>query len=330
MSTPAPPALVCESLAKTYRAPLARGGVVALRGLDLKVRRGMTFGLLGPNGAGKTTLVKLLLAIAFPTSGRATVLGRAPGDTRAKERIGYLPENHRYPGHLTGEQLLHHFGRLSGLAGAERTRRVRALLRRVRMEEWRGVRVNKYSKGMMQRLGMAQAILNEPDLLILDEPTDGVDPIGRREIRDLLLEQRDRGATIFLNSHLLSEVERLCDRVAILKEGVLLREGEVSDLTRPRSVWQIDVRPAAPGLLESACAAVGGLRRAAPPPAHPGQTAPGAATPIESLEIPGDVPALNRAIDALRAPGVEIVSVQPRRDSLEDVFVRILEEGEPQ
>jgi ABC-2 type transport system ATP-binding protein len=330
LSTPAAPALVCESLAKTYRAPFARGGVVALRGLDLEVRRGMTFGLLGPNGAGKTTLVKLLLAIAFPTSGRATVLGRAPGDTRAKERIGYLPENHRYPTHLTGEQLLHHFGRLSGLRGAERARRVEALLRRVRMEEWRGVRVNKYSKGMMQRLGMAQAILNEPDLLILDEPTDGVDPIGRREIRDLLLEQRDRGATIFLNSHLLSEVERLCDRVAILKEGILLREGEVSDLTRPRSVFQIDVRPAAPGVLEGACAAVSGLRRAAPPPAHAGQGAPGAATPAERLELSGDIPALNRAIDALRGPGVEIVSVEPRRDSLEDVFVRILEEGEPQ
>ena len=301
------------SLAKVYRAPLARGGVMALRGLDLVVPRGRTFGLLGPNGAGKTTLVKLLLAIAFPTSGSATVLGRPPGDVRAKERIGYLPENHRYPPHLTGEQLLHHFGRLSGLRQPERSRRIEALLRRVRMEEWRGVRVHKYSKGMMQRLGMAQAILSEPDLLILDEPTDGVDPIGRREIRDLLIEQKERGATIFLNSHLLSEVERLCDRVAILKEGVLLREGLVSDLTRPRSAWQIDVRPAAAAILESVVHDLPDLR-----PAGAG------------LELSGDVAALNRGIDALRGRGVEIVAVAPRRDSLEDVFIRVLEEGEPQ
>src|SRR5207249_2880268 len=144
-----------------------------------------------------------------------------------------------------------------------------------RMEEWSGVRVHKYSKGMMQRLGMAQAILNEPDLLILDEPTDGVDPVGRREIRDLLLEQKERGATIFLNSHLLSEVERLCDRVAILKEGALLREGLVSDLTRPRSAWQIDLRPAAPGVLEGALSGLPNLR-----PEGAG------------LELSGDVPAL--------------------------------------
>jgi ABC-2 type transport system ATP-binding protein len=310
---------------------------VALSGLDLRVPAGQTFGLLGPNGAGKTTLVKLLLAIAFPTSGRATVLDRPPGDVRAKARIGYLPENHRYPPHLTGEQVLQHFGRLSGLDRKERSRRVTTLLRRVRMEEWSGVRVHKYSKGMMQRLGMAQAILNEPDLLILDEPTDGVDPIGRREIRDLLLEQRERGATIFLNSHLLSEVERLCDRVAILKDGVLMREGQVKDLTRPKSVFEIEVRQAAPGVLEAAAARVPGLSVAGPkvPGAVPGgpaarQVGDGAPPRTPRLELSGDVPALNRAIDALRSQGVEIASILPRRDSLEDVFIRVLEEGEPQ
>jgi ABC-2 type transport system ATP-binding protein len=284
---------------------------VALRGLDLAVPRGQTFGLLGPNGAGKTTLVKLLLGIAFPTSGAASVLGRPAGDVRTRQRIGYLPENHRYPPHLTGEQVLHHFGRLSGLRRAERTRRVDALLRRVRMEEWRAVRVHKYSKGMMQRLGMAQAILNEPDLLILDEPTDGVDPIGRREIRDLLLEQKERGATIFLNSHLLSEVERLCDRVAILKEGVLLREGGVSDLTRPQAAWQVEVRPAPAAALQAACGRV-----------------PGASVVQGGVEVMGDAAALNALIDALRGRGVEIVAIVPRRDSLEDVFVKVLNEGE--
>ncbi|MBI1949767.1 MAG: ABC transporter ATP-binding protein [Acidobacteria bacterium] len=284
---------------------------MALRGLDLVVPRGQTFGLLGPNGAGKTTLVKLLLGIAFPTSGKATVLGRPSGHVPTRRRIGYLPENHRYPPHLTGEQVLHHFGRLSGLGRPERTRRVEALLKRVRMEEWRAVRVHKYSKGMMQRLGMAQAILNDPDLLILDEPTDGVDPIGRREIRDLLLEQKQRGATIFLNSHLLSEVERLCDRVAILREGALLREGSVSDLTRPQAAWRVEVRPAAAEALQAACRRV-----------------PGAGVVQGGVEMSGDAGALNVLIDALRGQGVEILSVVPRRDSLEDVFVKVLNEGE--
>ncbi len=315
MSTVAPPpapVVTCERLAKTYRGALARGGVRALVGLDLAVPAGQTFGLLGPNGAGKTTLVKLLLGIAFPTSGTSAVLGRPAGDVRARERIGYLPENHRYPPHLTGEQVLHHFGRLSGLPGARRTRRVEDLLRRVRLTEWRSLRVHKYSKGMMQRLGMAQAILNDPDLLILDEPTDGVDPIGRREIRDLLLEQRARGATIFLNSHLLSEVERLCDRVAILKDGALVREGGVADLTRPRSVWQVDTRAAPPVALAGAVA-----------------RAPGARVREGGVEIEGDLPALNGLIDALRGQGVEITAVLPRRDSLEDVFVKVIEEEAP-
>jgi ABC-2 type transport system ATP-binding protein len=221
----------------------------------------------------------------------------------------------------------------------------------VRMEEWRDVPVHKYSKGMMQRLGMAQAILNHPDLLILDEPTDGVDPIGRREIRDLLLEQRERGATIFLNSHLLSEVERLCDRVAILRDGVLLREGEVSDLTRPKSVFQIETRPSSPGAVEAALERAPALRRAlttapvpgAPPvvvgtppvmsgpsPVSGSSAVSGSPQSVTRLELAGDVPTLNQAIDALRAGGVAITSILPRRDSLEDVFVRVLEEGEPQ
>ncbi len=207
--------------------------------------------------------------------------------------------------------MLHHFGRLSGLRLPERARRVDALLRRVRMEEWRSVRVHKYSKGMMQRLGMAQAILNDPDLLILDEPTDGVDPIGRREIRDLLLEQKARGATIFLNSHLLSEVERLCDRVAILNEGTLLREGSVADLTRAQAAWQLEVRPASSEALLAACRRV-----------------PGASVAEGRVQVLGDVAALNALIDALRGQGVEILAVTPRRDSLEDVFVKILNEGE--
>ena len=280
--------------------------------------RGRVFGLLGPNGAGKTTLVKLLLGIAFPSGGSATVLGRPPGSVAAKARIGYLPESHRYPAHLTGEQVLHHFGRLSGIRDPQRRPRVDELLRRVRLEEWRRVRLAKYSKGMLQRLGMAQALLNRPDLLILDEPTDGVDPIGRHEIRDLLLEQKERGTTIFLNSHLLSEVERLCDHVAILKDGRLVREGSVEELTRPSATWSVQVRGLRADLLPALGAAAPGLR------AVPGRE--GSADGW--LEISGEQAALDGAIDALRGRGIAIAAIIPRRESLEDVFVKVIGEGE--
>jgi ABC-2 type transport system ATP-binding protein len=276
--------------------------VRALQGIDL----------------GKTTLVKILLGIAFPSGGRASVLGRPPGDVRAKARIGYLPENHRYPAHLTGAQVLHHFGRLSAIREPARSQRVDGLLRRVRMEEWGTTRSIKYSKGMMQRLGMAQAVLNEPDLLILDEPTDGVDPIGRHELRDLVLEQKERGATIFLNSHLLSEVERLCDRVAILKEGRLVRQGTLDELTRRTETHEIELRGIERTALDALLASIGGLQRI--------EEAGGEG---HRLELSGDDAALNRAIDAVRAAGATIVAIKPRKDSLEDVFVKVVGENEP-
>ena len=240
------------------------------------------------------------------------MLGRPPGDVAAKARIGYLPENHRYPSHLTGEQVLHYFGRLSGMDSATRARRIEELLRRVRMEEWRRVRVSRYSKGMMQRLGMAQAILNEPDLLLLDEPTDGVDPIGRREIRDLLLEQRERGATVFLNSHLLSEIERICDRVAILKDGRMVREGRVDDLTRARSGYEILVRALKPEVVPALHAVV-----------------PDVTVKENRVEAATDEEGLNRLIDALRQRGVVITAVLPGRESLEEVFVKVIGEDDP-
>ncbi len=307
-------------------------------GLNLNVPRGCVFGLLGPNGAGKTTLAKLLLGIAFPTAGSAAVLGRPPGDVAARARIGYLPENHRYPAHLTGEQVLHHFGRLSGLRDPERTRRVDDLLRRARLDEHRKTRVRAYSKGMVQRLGMAQALLNDPEMLVLDEPTDGVDPIGRREIRDLLLERRARGTTILLNSHLLSEVERICERVLILKDGRAVREGGVEELTRPSQAYEIEARGLAPGLVETLRAQFPGLRgpfaggapvggasaggdAAGGDAAGAGGDAPGA-----RLELSGDLESLNRLIDALRAGGARIAAVRPRRESLEEVFVKVIGE----
>ncbi len=319
---PTTDALVAEGLSKTYRTGVGRRTVKALDRLDLKVPRGSVYGLLGPNGAGKTTLVKLALGIAFATEGSATVLGAPAGDVDTRLRVGYLPENHRYPPHLTGAQVLDLFGRLSCIREPERSKRVETLLRRVRMDEWRALPVRRYSKGMMQRLGMAQAILNEPDLLILDEPTDGVDPVGRQELRDLLLEQKARGATIFLNSHLLSEVERVCDRVAILKEGRLVREGSVDDLTRASSVYEIEVRVAEASRLDPLFRSVPGLRFSTEPPE------PGRDPAAQALEVTGELDTLNRAIDALRSAGVSISGVRARRSSLEEVFVKVVREGE--
>ena len=319
---PSADALVAEGLSKTYRTGVGRRTVKALDRLNLRVPRGSVYGLLGPNGAGKTTLVKLALGIARATEGSATVLGEPAGDVETRLRVGYLPENHRYPPHLTGGQVLDFFGRLSCIREPERSKRVETLLRRVRMDEWRALPVRRYSKGMMQRLGMAQAILNEPDLLILDEPTDGVDPVGRQELRDLLLEQKARGATIFLNSHLLSEVERVCDRVAILKEGRLVREGTVGDLTRPASVFEIEVRGDDAGRLEPLFRSVPGLRPSTEPPE------PGRDPAATALEVAGALDALNHAIDALRAAGVSISAVRARRTSLEEVFVKVVREGE--
>jgi ABC-2 type transport system ATP-binding protein len=307
--------------------------VRALAGLDLRVPRGAVFGLLGPNGAGKTTLVKLLLGIAFPTGGRATVLGRPPGDIEGKARIGYLPENHRYPPHLTGEEVLHYFGRLSGLRSPGRSVRVDELLRRVKLDGRRSARVRTYSKGMMQRLGMAQALLNDPELLILDEPTDGIDPIGRHEIRDILIEQAGRGTTIFLNSHLLSEVERLCTRVAILKDGHLVREGGVEELTRPANVHEVEVRGLTPEALAALQTRIPGLRIAEPAPgaaaSGPGSAAEEAAAGRLRLELRGDPEAVNRLIDALREQRVEITAVRQSKESLEDVFVKVVGEAVP-
>ena len=188
--------------------------------------RGTTFGLLGPNGAGKTTFVKMLLSSAHPTAGRATVFGRDSREPEARRCIGYLPENHRFPTYMTGAGMLDFYGALSGMDAASRRKRIPELLVTVGLETWGGVRLGKYSKGMLQRIGLAQALIHEPTLLILDEPSDGVDPIGRRQIRDILHALEQKGVTIFLNSHLLAEVELFCRDVAIIHRGKVALEGQ--------------------------------------------------------------------------------------------------------
>lgn len=199
-------------LTKVYRSSFGNKSVNALSEFNIEIKKGMIFGLLGPNGAGKTTLIKLLLGITFPTSGSAKLLGEDISDYKIKNKIGYLPENHRYPAYLTGGEVLRFFGSLSGMKGQSLNERIDELLKVVKLEEWKKTKVKNYSKGMMQRLGLAQAMLNDPELIFLDEPTDGVDPIGRKEIRDLLISLKTQGKTIFLNSHLLSEVELITEQ----------------------------------------------------------------------------------------------------------------------
>ncbi|MDP4230180.1 MAG: ABC transporter ATP-binding protein, partial [Bacteroidota bacterium] len=232
-------ALTTDSLAKRFGT--GPTSVPALQGVNISVQRGEIYGLLGPNGAGKTTFIKCLLGIVFPTGGAGHILGMPLGSIKAKERIGYLPENHRYPLHLSGEQVLSYFGKLSGVGHATLNARIDETLALVGMSEWRTMKVRKYSKGMMQRLGLAQALINDPDLIILDEPTDGVDPVGRKEIRDVLTHLRERGKTVFLNSHLLSEVERISDRVAIMRQGEVITEGSVESLTSKKNQYDIRV-----------------------------------------------------------------------------------------
>jgi ABC-2 type transport system ATP-binding protein len=232
-------AIETNSLSKVYVSSFGKKKVRALSELNLTIDKGTIFGLLGPNGAGKTTLVKLLLEIIFPTFGTAKLLGEDVNNYHLKKKIGYLPENHKYPPYLTGGDVLKYFGKLSGVDGSKLENKIDELLESVKLSKWKKTKVRTYSKGMLQRLGLAQALINDPELIFLDEPTDGVDPIGRKEIRDILLELKTQSKTIFLNSHLLSEVELITDRIGILNKGKLLREGTVKELTETEEEYKI-------------------------------------------------------------------------------------------
>src|SRR5256712_5636845 len=212
-------AIETEGLSKTFRRRWTGDSFRAVEDVSLRVERGTTFGLLGPNGAGKTTFVKMLLSCTHPTAGSAKVFGVDSSTPAARRPIGYLPENHRFPTYMTGRSMLDFYGALSGMDSTARRKRIPELLAIVGLAEWGDVRLGKYSKGMLQRVGLAQALMHSPSLLILDEPGDGVDPIGRRQIRDILHALEQKGVTIFLNSHLLVEVELFCRNVAIIHRG---------------------------------------------------------------------------------------------------------------
>src|SRR4051812_3330478 len=218
-----------------------RGKVHALRGIEMRVGRGEIFGLLGPNGAGKSTLVKIMLTVVRATQAQGTILGEPIGHKPTLARVGYLPENHRFPRYLTGRQTLEFFGGLSNVPRDAVKRRASELLETVGMSAWGDRKVSTYSKGMMQRVGLAQALINDPDLVVLDEPTDGVDPVGRREIRDVLAALRQQGKTVFINSHLLSELEMICDRVAILVGGQVAQQGTMDELAIGQGRYEVQL-----------------------------------------------------------------------------------------
>ena len=230
-------------LRKEFGLGWFRGRVLALEGLEMEVKKGEVFGLLGPNGSGKSTAMKMILGLLRPTSGSAEVCGFRAGTIAARRQIGFLPENPYFPIFLSGAELVRYYGRLSGLGGAGLEKRVKELLELVRLGGEAGQRpLRTYSKGMLQRAGLAGALVGDPEILMLDEPTAGVDPAGSREIRDLILELKTRGKTVIFSSHLLEQVEDVADRVIILHRGKKLREGRLEDLLTRKNEWEVKVQ----------------------------------------------------------------------------------------
>jgi ABC-2 type transport system ATP-binding protein len=304
-------AILTEALTKHYRVGFWRPRpYVALDALTLAVHEGEVFGFLGPNGAGKTTTLKLLMQLIYPTSGRAEILGRPVGDVAVRRRIGYLPENPYFYDYLTAEELLEYFAGLFGYRGAARNNRVSKLLDEVGIGAERRLQLRKFSKGMLQRVGIAQAILNEPELVFFDEPMSGLDPLGRREIRELILRLRDRGCTVFFSSHVLADAEALCSRVAVVAGGRLAAVGQLADLVAFEvRGWELVVADLSAAALEHARRGRQVVR----------------ATPLGegrySLELPLSV-GPDQVLTSLTERGARLVSLNPIRETLEDFFVR--------
>ena len=309
------PAIQIEELTKEFAVGFWRPRPYrALDRLTLAIDSGEVFGFLGPNGAGKTTTLKLLMQLIFPTSGRAEILGRPIGDVATRRRIGYLPENPSFYDYLTAEELLTYFAQLLDVPARDRKRRVSDLLDTVGLGRERRFQLRKFSKGMIQRVGIAQALLNEPEVIFLDEPMSGLDPLGRRDVRALILDLRDQGRTVFFSSHILADAEALCSRVAVVAAGRLVATGRLNELAEFRiRGWELVVANLSPAALES-------LR-------------PAATRAIEigsgryTIELPlSETP--EQVLPAIAAAGASVVSLNPLRETLEDFFVqRIAEAG---
>ena len=301
------------------------GNITALRGIDLQVRRGEIFGLLGPNGAGKSTLVKIITSVIRPTRASGTVLDHPIGHKPTLARVGYLPENHRFPRHLTGREVLHLFAALAGVDRIHRRRRAEELLEQVDMTQAADRRVSTYSKGMLQRVGLAQAMINDPDLIMLDEPTDGVDPLGRMKIRSVLQDLRSRGTTVFINSHLLSELDALCDRVAILLGGTVAAQGSIDELSAVKQRYEIEINE--PTLATEQLQSLKIDWTAAQPTpttSRHGQFADGTWAELigSTLRIGTTDPShVQPMLDHLRAAGLTVRRLQLIRPTLEELFL---------
>jgi ABC-2 type transport system ATP-binding protein len=327
------PAIETRDLTKTYvEGWLRRKRQPALKGVSLRVERGEIFGLLGGDGAGKTTFIKTLLGIIRKSGGEANMLGFPAGDRRGRKLVGYLPENLRVPRHLTGFTALEYYGNLSNVPTSLIRRRRGALLEKVGLAERAKDPVRTYSKGMLQRLGLAQAMLHDPEMFILDEPTDGLDPLARSQVRGYLKELKDQGKTIFLNSHILQEVELVCDRVAILDKGVLRRVAHVAEITSGRGGVRVGGNGQPDGKqseLELHLDLIG-EERAIRETLGALPIASWQAFSTSDFRVVTRVPQqaeVNQLIDRLRGVGVSIVGLSRRRVSLEDAYLEIVSEG---
>jgi ABC-2 type transport system ATP-binding protein len=303
-------AVSVEDLEKTY------GAIQALKGVSLQVQPGTIFGLLGQNGAGKSTLIKILLGIVRKTAGNAVLLGEPAGTASVRKRVGYLPEDHQFPQYHTAASLLDVYGQLYGMSRSERVKRGEEALEIVGLKKRKDYKIRTYSKGMKQRLGIAQAFFHDPQVIFLDEPTDGVDPVGRKEIRDLLTHLKNEGRTIFVNSHLLGEVEMISDRVAILHQGKLVREGTVNDLTKQEGSYIIGLAPGE----DFPSDAISKLGFRVVPTGEFSEVVVGTA-----------MDAIDKIMSYLSERGLHVRHLLPKKQSLEDVFVQVVDGtgGEP-
>jgi ABC-2 type transport system ATP-binding protein len=309
-----PPAIRIENLTKDYEIGFWRKRPYrALDRLSLEIQPGEVFGFLGPNGAGKTTTLKLLMQLIFPTAGYAEILGKPVGDVATRQHIGYLPENPYFYDYLTAEELLMYFAQLFGYPAADRARRTAALLDRVGIGGERRLQLRKFSKGMIQRVGIAQALLNDPDVIFLDEPMSGLDPLGRRDVRSLILELRDQGRTVFFSSHILTDAETLCSRVAIVASGRLAASGLLSDiLAFEVRGWELVVAGVRPDVLARMSHVI----------TRSTEISVGRYALELSLEQSPE-----RVLGDLVASGASLVSLNPLRHTLEDFFVRHVAEA---
>ncbi len=300
--------LKTEGLTKEYRSGFWLTRVRVLHDLNLEVCEGEIFGYLGPNGAGKTTTLKLLMGLIHPTAGRAWILGRDVSDVSLKAQVGFLPENPSFYDYLTGREFLHFYGELFGIPYRERVKRIEELLDKVGLSKAGGLQLRKYSKGMLQRIGLAQALINDPQVVVLDEPMSGLDPVGRKEVRDLILDLKSRGKTVFFSTHIVPDVEMICDRVGIIVAGQLIRVGPLEDLLGGE-VECIEIT--ASGLDEAAWVQV--KEWSIRPPVERGDRV------FFAVKTEKDA---SRAVELLVGRGVSIHAVLPQRRTLEEHFLQ--------